>query len=327
MRKWVMMAGGLMVAACGGEGSGGSDAVPVVSGTPVPPATPTPTPTATPTPTPTPTPTSSYPRFADLTGSRTFQTACSALLFNGTPPSPQPATPFGDGLTLDHASAGGWTISGDGVALSFGSADAVAASSGQRSYERTVAGSVQRFTITDPVAAGVPLEFARSFSLRADRPAGSTLYSCVFGVPTSLADRPAASVSYGKVGVGGTAYVADGNGGMRTYSLAASTGTVSYDAASNALVVRVRLTGNLQTSAGLEATTTELGTFMGTGAVDAARGSFSGQLDSDDRVSLFSSFGGWFFGDAEAASAFEILATENGGGGRMSVVGTVNAAR
>ncbi len=334
MRKWLVIAGSsLLVTACGGE-SGGSDAVTVVPGSstapvPVPAASPTPTPT-TPTPvipTPTPTP-SSYSRFVDLAGNRTFQTACASLILNSSPPTPQPATPFGDGLTLDHTdSAGGWTISGEGIALSFGTGDAVATSPGQRSFERAVAGSVQRFTVTDPVAAGVALEYARSFTLRADRSAGASIYSCVFGVPTRLADRPTAPLSYGKVGVNGTAYVADGNGAMRTYTLSASTGTVGYDAASNAVVVRMRLIGNLQTAAGTASAVTDLGTFSGNGAVNASRGQFSGQLDGTDRVSLFSSFGGWFFGDTEAASAFEILAADPGSGDRMSVVGTVVAVR
>src|SRR5689334_15102724 len=119
MRKWLtIVGGGLMVAACGG--GGGSGSVAVVSGSPTP--TPTPTPTATPTPTPAPAPTptptgSSYPRYADLTGSRTFQTACASVLLNTAPPTPQPVLPFGEGPTLDYAATGGWTISGDGVAL------------------------------------------------------------------------------------------------------------------------------------------------------------------------------------------------------------------
>jgi hypothetical protein len=334
MRKWLTIAGGgLMVAACGG-GGGGSDAVSVVPGTttptPTPTATPTPTPTATPTPTPTatptPTPTSSYPRYADLTGSRTFQTACASLLLGGTPPTPQPAMPFGDGLTLDYGSTGSWAINGDGVALSFAASSAVTAPAGQRRYETTVGGSVQQFTITDPVAAGSTLDFVRSFALRTDRSAGSTLYSCVFGVPTTLADRPTAAVSYTKVAVNGTAYVA-GASGTQTYVLTASTGTARYDATTNALVVQVHLLGYLQAGGSTATTTTDLGTFTGNGVVDATNGKFSGQLDSSDRVSLFSSFGGWFFGGTEAGAAFEVLAADPGTGTRASVVGTVVAAR
>ena len=337
MRKWLAIAGtSLLVTGCGG-GSGDSEVVTVVPGAaaaPVPtPASPAPTPTPTaptpgPTPAPTPTPSSSYPRFADLAGGATFQTACASLMLNTNPPTPQPAAPFGEGLTLGQGgSAGGWTIGGDGLALSFGMGDAVGAGAGQRSFERAIAGSVQRLTITDPTAAGVALDYTRLFTLRADGSGGATLYSCIFGVPARPADRPTATMSYGKVGVNGTAYVSDGSGAVRTYSLAASTGTMGYDAATDAMVVRMRLIGNLQTPSGVSSTAVDLGNFTGTGSVNVARSQFSGQLDSGDRVSLFSSFGGWFFGGTEAASAFEILAADPAGGDRMSVIGTVVAAR
>lgn len=329
MRKWLTIAGGgLMVAACGG--GGGSGNVAVVSGSPTP--APTPTPTATPTPTPapapTPTPTSSYPRFADLTGNRTFQTACASVLLNAAPPTPQPVLSFGEGPTLDYtASPLGWAINGDGVALSFAAGDAVSAASGQRAYEKTVSGSAQRLTITDPAIAGTTLDYVRSYALRTDRSAGSTLYSCVFGVPLATADIPTGAVTYSKVGVNGTAYVADQNGNVQTYTLTSSTGTVSFDPASGAMVVKVQLLGNLQTASGTATTTTSLGTFTGNGALNAGRTKFYGQLDSSDRVSLFSSFGGWFFGPTETASAFGVLAADPATGNRVSAVGTVVAAR
>lgn len=333
MRKWLTIAGGsLMVAACGG-GGGGSGSVAVVSGTPTPAPTPTPTaaptptPTAAPTPTPSPTPTSSYPRFATLTGDRTFQTACASLLA-GAPPMPQPVFSFGESPTLDSVAAtSGWAINGDGVALSFAGTDAVTAAAGQRSYERTVSGSVQRFTITDPAIAGTTLDYVRSFALRTDRSAGSTLYSCVFGVPSIAADVPTTAIAYPKVGVNGTAYVTDQNGIVQTYTLTSSTGTVSFDPTAGALVVKVQLLGNLQSAGGTATTTVSLGTFTGNGVLNAARSKFYGQLDSADRVSLFSSFGGWFFGGTETGSAFEVYALDPATGNRVSAVGTVVAAR
>lgn len=326
MRKWLTIVGGsLMVAACGGGGSGASSTVSVSSGSPTP--VPTPTPTVTPAPTPTPTPASGYSRYVDLTGSRSFQTACASLLLNTTLPTPQPAVGFGEGLALDYAASGSWTLNGDGVALSFAASDAVTASTGQRSYERSVGGSTQRFTITDPTVSGVVFDYARSFALRTDRSAGPALYSCVFGVPATLADRPVTAISYGKVAVTGTAYVSDGSGSVQTYSVAASTGAVSYDATAGALVVSIKLVGNLQTAGGTDPTAIDLGTFTGNGAVDATRAKLYGSLDSADRISLFSSFGGWFFGGSETASAFEILAADPNTGNRMSVVGTVAAAR
>lgn len=330
MRKWLTIAGGgLMVAACGGGGGSGGGVSVVPAGTPTVTPTPTPTPAATPTPTatpaPTPTPTASYTRFADLTGSRTFQTACASVLLGGTPPTPQPVLSFGEGPTLDTA-ASGWTVAGDGVSLQFAASDAVASASGQRSYERSVSGSVQRFTIADTVA-GITPDYVRSFALRTDRAAGSTLYSCVFGVPAVAADAPTAATSYTRVGVSGNAYVADGGGTVQTYALTASTGTVRFDAATGAMIVSIRLLGNLQTANGTASATTDLGTFTGNAAVDRTRGRFYSQLDSEDRVSLFSSLSGWFFGGTEAGAAFSVLAADPGSGNRVSAVGSVVAAR
>ncbi len=323
MRKWLLITGSsLAVAACGG---GGTSSAPVASATPA--AAPTPTPAPTPAPTPTPTPAPGYPRYVDLTGNRTFQTACASVLLGTALPSPQPAVGLGDGLVLDSGTTGTWAVSGDGVALSYAASDSVAAPSGQRIYEKNVGGSIQRLTFTDPTASGTVSDYTRRFSLRTDRSSGSTLYSCVFGVPTTLADRPTAAVTYGKVAIDGTAYLLDPSGAVQAYSISASTGTVSYDATANALVISIKLVGNLQTSGGTSATAVDLGTFTGSGAVDSSLGKLSGQLDSVDRISLFSSFGGWFFGSTEAASAFEILAADPTSGARISVVGTVAAAR
>ena len=162
---------------------------------------------------------------------------------------------------------------------------------------------------------------------RRHQAAGTTLYSCVFGVPANAVDVPTATITYPKVAVNGTAYVADQSGAVQSYTLTASTATVSFDPAANALVVKVRLLGNLQTSGGTAAATTDLGTFSGNGVVNAGRSKFSGQLDSSDRVSLFSSLSGWFFGTSETGVAFELLAADPGSGNRVSAVGTVVAGR
>jgi hypothetical protein len=238
---------------------------------------------------------------------------------------PQPVLSFGEGPTLDYASSGSWTITGDGVALSFGVGDSITAASGQRDYERTVGGSVQRFTITDTIAGFTP-DFVRSFTLRADRSTGQMLYSCVFGVPAAVVDGPTTTVSYARVGINGTAYVAQ-NGGVQTYVLTASTGAARFDPTTRALVVTMHLVGNLRMAGGTSTATTDLGTFTGSGAIDATRGRFYGQLDSNDRVSQFSSFGGWFFGGTEAGAAFEILAADPATGSRVSIVGSLVAAR
>jgi hypothetical protein len=327
------ISGSVMLAACGG-GSGGSGAVAVVpAGTATPTPTPTPaaTPTSTPTPTPTPTaipaPTGSYARYADLTGDRTFQTACASLILGSAGPTPQPALPFGDALTLGYTAAtSGWAIGGDGTSVSFTGSDSVAAAPGQTSYARNVAGSSQNFTIAAPVAGGAMLDYTRSFALRTDRAAGSTSYSCVFGVPSLGVDVPTTATTYSRIAVDGTAYLPDASGTVQSYVLSASTGSLAFDPA-RGMVVSVHLLGNLRTASGVSATSTDLGTFTGTGAVDAARIRFAGSLDGAGQVSLFSSFAGAFFGGTEAGSAFEILAADAGTGARVTAVGTITASR
>ena len=110
-------------------------------------------------------------------------------------------------------------------------------------------------------------------------------------------------------------------------AIVGSSGTVSYDPGDNAMVFSIRLTGFLNTASGSATSATDLGSFTGRAVVDANRGSYQGQLDGVDRLSLFSSIGGWLFGPSEAAAAFEILAADPAQGGRMSVVGRVVAAR
>lgn len=335
MRKVIMAASGaLVLAACGDGSGGGAGTVPVVSGAAaaVTPA-PAPSPTATPTPTPvsspvaTPTPSTSYPRYADLTGDRSFQTACASLVLGGGLPVPQPAAPFGESLALaTTAASGGWSVNGDGVALSFAGGEAVSAPAGQKIYERVVAGSTQRLTIAEPNASGSTPSYTRSLALRADRSAGTTMYSCVFGVPSLAADVPAATIGYGRVGVAGTAYMTDANGVVQAYVLSASTGTARYDANGKAIAFQVHLVGYLQTGTSLAATSTDLGTYSGSAAIDAARVRFAGSFDGGDRINLFSSFAGAFFGGVEAGAAFQILATDPKSGNRVAAVGTVVAA-
>lgn len=314
--------GCLLLTACGDGGSGAGGSVAVVTGA----ATPAPTPTPTPTPTAT-VATSSYQRYADLTGDRTFATACASLVGTTGLPTPQPAAAFGDALTLGYTAAtGGWSIGGDGVSVGFAATDAVTAAAGQKSYAKALAGSTQRLTIIDPAAAGSTLFYTRALALRADRTAGSTLYSCIFGVPTLPADLPATATTYAAASVAGTAMLLDANGAVATYALSSGTGTIGIDAAGK-VTVTVHLLGNLQTANGTASATTDLGTFTGTGKVESARVRFSGALDSSDRVSLFSSFSGAFFGGAEAGAAFEVLAADPNTGARVAATGTIAAAR
>ena len=334
MRRVLMATGGALILAACGEGGSGTGSVAVVSGastaTSAPTATPTPTSTPTPSPTltssPTPTPSSSYTRYTALTGDQSFQTACASVVLGSGLPTPQPAVPFGESLALGYtAASASWNVKGDGVALAFPGSSAVAAPAGQTIYEVAVSGSTQRLAISQPVASGTTLGYTRVLSLRADRPAGTTQYSCVFGVPSLPTDLPSAAVTYARVSVAGTAYMLDRNGGLQSYALTASTGTVSYDPSTRMVTVKMHLFGSLQGGSTTATTSTDLGIYTGSASVDATRVRFAGALDSADRVNSFSSFSGAFFGGVEAGSAFETLSTDASTGNRVTVVGTIAA--
>jgi hypothetical protein len=328
VKRWAYAVGaaGLVLAGCGGDG-GSSPPISVIPGGP------SPTPTPSSSPTATPTPSASYQTYAQLTGNQSFQTACAALNFsNGNPPAPQPATNFGDGLTLAYTAAtDSYTISGDGLSLSYAPAQLdPAAPAGVRGYLRTENGFTQRFSIGTPAPGGVALDYVRAFSLRALRNGQTLQYQCVFGVPTRLTDPPdATTVTFTRVGINGAAYVAPVGGGLQTYALTASTATLSVNVATGEATTVLRLVGTLQTASGPASTTTELGTFTGVGDFDDTRPSFYGPLTSTDRDSQFSFFGGWFFGPQgrEAAFSTQILAVDRTTGARMSVLANVFAAR
>ncbi len=310
----------LAVAGCGGgDGSGGG--VPVAGVAP--------TPTSTPTTAPSPGPI--YARVADLTGDQRFATACASIALNGAPPQPSPSSAFGTGLTLEStAAAGSYRVSGETIDLTFAAADLdAAAPAGTRSYLRRIDGVPHRLTFGTPMAGGSALDYTRGFTLGTVRSGITVQYGCAYGVPTLATDLPAgASVPFGKVAVNGTAYAVEGAGGTpRTYSVAASTATLTLEPARGVATLRVVLLGNLLTATGTAATSTELGTFEGSLPIDRSLPSVAGQIGSSNRSTQISSVAGWFFGPQarEAALLFSLYAVDPPTDTRMTVTGRVLA--
>lgn len=316
-------AAGILLAALGGCGGGGTGGGSVV--------TPTPSPTPTPAPTPSPSPTPSYPRFAELTGSQTFQTACASLETNAAPPVPQPATAFGSGFTLAYnAGAETYLLTGDGQSLSYGPAQRdAAAPAGVTSYVRTADGFTQRLTLGVPVAGGVALDYTRGLTLRALRQGQPAQYQCVYGVPTLASDLPAGSVVYARANLNGVIYTAANGGGQQAYSTEASVVTLTLDPTTSRVSFTLQLLGTLQTATGPAPTPTALGTYTGTGTINAARTSYTGTLASSDRTVQLGTFGGWLFGPQarEAGMTMSLLAVDTTSGVRISVLGNIVASR
>lgn len=314
----------LAVAGCGGGGSGGGTSAPVVSASP----SPAPSPTATATPV-------AYSKFADLTGDQNFSTACAALQFENSSPTPVAATEFGDGLALVYAAGPQtWTVAGDFLpTLTFGPADVDAtAPAPTRAYAKVVDGFTTRLTIGVPTPGGTALDYARGLALRAVRP-GSTFarqYQCVFGVPTLATDLPTASVTYARAGVNGSATLVDAQFAIKTYAIAGSTVAVTFDPVAKRVTGTIRLSGILQTANGPSGNAVDLGTYAITAPLSATgRTSFyASTLPSTDRNSQYSSLGGWFFGPQarELGASFEIYSTD-ATGGRLSVLGNLIASQ
>ncbi|WP_097064121.1 hypothetical protein [Sphingomonas guangdongensis] len=314
------MLGALSLGGCGGGGGTGGVT------TPAPAPTPSPAPTASPTPSPTSSPTA-YRRFAELTGDQRFASSCGGLRSNSAPPDPIPNSPFGQGFVVDYrATADSWTVTGDNGAVTFGPVDRDPnAPPNTPNYVRTVDGASQRLSIGTPQAGGTALEYTRGYLLTLR----DAQYRCIFGVPTQLADLPAASFSYARTGVNGQAFSVPVPSGPRTgYSVERSTATLRYDAAGR-VELTIRLIGTEQTLSGPATTGTELGTYTATLPIDRTRGIYGGALSSTSRQVDAFNVGGWFFGSGagEAGIAVALLSYDPVTNTRVSALINVVGAR
>jgi hypothetical protein len=286
MRRGNFMAfASLMLAGCGGGGATGTSVVTAPS---------TPTPPATPTPTPSPTPTASYTLFDNLAGDQTFQSACAPLTFQTTPPTPSPATPFGQGLVIAYqAATQNYMITGDGQSLSFGPADVdSAAPPTVKAYLKAGVGGNDRFVLSQPGPGGVGLGYARSATVATRRFGFPISYYCVIGVPTLVSDVPSATtINFTKTILGATAYDSS-SGTVVTYGLSHSTVSFVVDLSTLQVTSTLHLLGTPVPAGGADV---DLGTVTGTGTIDASVGGFYGSWSSADREAI-GNFGGRFFG-------------------------------
>lgn len=318
----------LSLSSCGGEGGGGGGTGSV----------------PTPTPSPAPSPSGpSYPTYASLSGNQTFRTACAGLRYDYTPPLSLPATRFGSSVTLSYdATAQGHAVTSDssgflGAGVSFTAADAnPAVTAPAIGYRKTVNGFIEQLSIGYPTALGVVPDYVRGLSLRAPlygdaRSVGSPAvqYSCVFGVPTLASDLPAGTqVAFTRTSLNGSALLMGRSGAPESYSLAPSVVSVTLDLVARKVRTSIQLKGYLLSASGTATTITELGSFSGEAAIDAA-GFYVGDLATTDRVNDQSSFGGWFFGPQAREAGFSVTITggDNATGRSMAITGNVIALR
>lgn len=306
----------MSVASCGGGDGGGPAPVTMPS--------PTSTPTPAPTPTPTPTSTFSYFKFAELSGSREFDSACGNWFGNQSTSSEWFATYPDNPETLAHRYDGPndtWEIQGyarDGDAgiaqnsdpgpeytylFDAGDVDPASTSDSMRRGFVDANGNPVVYAITRRSLAAQPAEYVRQTRLVAKPGVYKIDIECVIGVPTEREDPlPSARFSYGSFAIEGTAH-----GPTTDYNLRDSTATWSVDPATGETKATVRFVGRAITSSGLSSTTTDLGSFitppLGMLNLNLPVKSFSGSLyDSNYKGGAFEkpagqgTFGGSFFG-------------------------------
>ena len=167
----------------------------------------------------------------------------------------------------------------------------------------------------------------RGFSLTV-KPSGQIMqYNCLFGVPTLTSDVPPGSnIAFARVAYNGGAYVLDA-GVQRFYLLTGnSSATFAANATTGTITVTLQLAGILQTPAGPSGGVVALGSYTGTGSIDAAAGNYSGSLTGTGGYSVNGTFGGWFFGPQGAEPAFASSLTGSDPTGRpMSINGNLVA--
>lgn len=307
-----VLAGAAFVGACSGGGSGGGGTV----------VTPTPTPTPSPSPSPSPSPT--YTKFADLTGDQTHASTCTGITI-GLPPTVYPATLPDSGLTLAYAATPqNWTVTGDGVNLTFTPAERdMTAPATVMAYVKPGTPS-QRFSVSVTGAGPVAAEYHRAVSLNAVTPSGPRIFTCVIGVKTLVTDRPAGSTfNFPNARVGGYLFrTMPASSTLTQYSTSNATTTFNVNLDTGKVTAVIRLIATpLPTGS---APDVDLGTVTAVADIDPATGGFYGTaVTSPDFTIPFAQFSGRFFGPQgkEAGLVMTILADKPDGSRYFMSVG------
>lgn len=315
-----------LLAACGGDDD---DTPPPTGGTPTP--SPTPTPTGTPTPSP-----FTYTKFAALTGTQTFATACA-----GTEGTNRPLfgpTPFGNAITLQSnrdpvtytVTSSGINADYDTLNLSFAQADRKAGTpTGIEVYEKAAAGgNIDRLTTLSPaVRAGATLEYTRFAQLETRTAAYPVNLYCVYGVPTQPGDKQTATAEtttsyfFGNI----TTIASSGTGVVRTYDIPFSTSRFTLNPTTGAITIGLAIKGRLIENGVTSGTITEFGTFTATGTVADTAQAFDVQL-LDSNSAARGRAAGWFFGPQRREVGYAIsITTRTADNTDVRITGTVFA--
>lgn len=256
----------------------------------------------------------------------TLPSACASLAFTSQPPTLRAVTNYGQGLAFRFVlTPQVWGVTGDGISLSFDGRTADFSNvTAEVAHATTIGTDPVRFTITQPVAGGIGLDYARLASVSV--PAGGAIrdYQCAIGITTQAADLAASpSGSFPRTVVSGTAYVREG-ATSRAYALRTSTATVSVDTAGRRVTITFQLTGTPVSGGGA---TIDLGSFSASAPIDAATDNFVATLNSTRTAT--GSISGRFFGPQalEVGASFGATVADAGATPGYTVIGTIHGVR
>ncbi len=313
MRVWnfaaqaSLLALGLMLAGCG-DGGG-------VANTPAPPPAPT------------------YTKIVDMTGNRTFQTAGVSYNTRPTAFSNGASNTHGSGVTVAYtANSDSYTVTAPGGATqTFGPAELQTPgipTPDSLQYVKVNGTTRDHLTLIVPsTTGGVPLSYTvvGGWGTTDTSNNTGTFRIAVGGAPTVASDMPKSGSASYTVGVGGTAVVAFvGLGSGAVYNLTGnSSGTFSANFASGAITTQLNLIGApLFLTSPFQPTTSNFGTYAGSGSLTSGGPGFSGTLSGTfNGAPSPGIFAGLFLGPQAVEVGFGYMLSGTGFSAAGAVVG------
>jgi hypothetical protein len=262
-------------------------------------------------------PPTTYTKIVDMSGNRTFQTA--GVQYSTTPGliSGGVAQNFGSGVTVAYtASSDSYQLTApDGSTSTFGPADLSSAQSSANTavYVKSSGASQDRFVLTMPTSAAIPMSYTVIGTWSRGDPTGSINRVAIGGSPTLAGDMPKTGTATYTIGVGGGA-----NSAGAAYTLAgSSTGTFSANFASGTVQATLNLAGTPTIGAGAAQS---FGAFSGSGTISSSGTGFSGTLSGTAASGLYS---GLFLGPQAVELGFAYYLN----GATFSAAGAVIGAK
>ena len=238
-------------------------------------------------------------------------------------PTTNPTTGFGNGLQFTYTAASHlYTISGDGISLSFGPADY---------FSQGAAGDAwikgdDLLTLEPLTWGGTRMVYNRVSYINAKKTGIPIAYACVTGVPTLAFDVPATgTINFSKAGMDAFADTSI-SGTVTDYSLGKA--GVSFGADFTAKTVTIGLHLVATTTAPGPHTDVDLGMVTGSGVIDRTTGHFSGSWSGTGQEAI-GDFAGSFFGPQaqEFALAYSFRGRDGSGVPILVSAGAVNGSR